>query len=895
MKRVVERHLVLAFWLTICVMAAVRFTVYHVTTATLDTSKRVEHTREVLFELHGGLSALQDAETGTRGFLITGKDNFLEPFNRAVIEEPKIFGRLHALLKDSGSQTLKLLDDAEQLATEKIAHANRTLNLYRTEGFPAAQALVSGGHGKAVMDEFRKKIAALESTENDYLAGNVETARRQRRNGNLAFIAVTLLDFAIIGAAFYFMRRYLRQRDVAEKELVAAAAFQKAILDGANSAIIASVPDGPITIFNQAAEQILGYRAEEVLGKAPPIWHDREEMASRAIELSVELGREVQPGYEVFVAKPTIGQPESREWTWITRTGQRKPVLLSVSAVRSIAGQLLGYCGIAIDISDRRRSEEALRSARDAAEMANKTKSQFLANMSHELRTPLNAIIGYSEMLAEDALSDGQTQTVDDLRKINRAGKQLLSLINDVLDLSKVEAGKMTLHLETFSVPLLVQEAVSMIRSMLNENGNRLSVNLDPSITDMRGDITKLRQVLLNLLSNASKFTRGGDIDLNVETRPGPGPSPASICFTIRDRGIGMTPEQVNNLFRPFTQADSSTSRKFGGTGLGLAISRHFVQLMGGDIVVRSSAGHGSTFEICLPIMARDVVTPERPASLANDSTEPASEFMPSVRHDSSNGAGNADGGTILVIDDDAAVQDLLRRMLEPDGYHVAIAASGDDALTKARELAPVAITLDVIMPGMDGWSVLNALKADSRTAEIPVIMLSILDDKERGYALGATSILNKPVDRTQLMRALEPFRGAPRRSILVVEDDDMTAELLIRTLNSDGWESRRATNGREGLAALQEQRPALVLLDLMMPLMDGFEFAAELRRNPAWRDIPVIVLTAKQLTDEDRQRLNGDVQRILQKTSLSHAEILREVRDTILARASRPANGSTN
>ncbi len=492
-------------------------------------------------------------------------------------------------------------------------------------------------------------------------------------------------------------------------------------------------------------------------------------------------------------------------------------------------------------------------------EVADRHKSEFLANMSHELRTPLNAIIGYSEMLQEDAADLGAEQLTDDLGKINAAGKHLLELINAVLDLSKIEAGKMELYLESFDVAELVRDITAVIQPLAGKNGNRLDLDCPGAIGSMHADLTKVRQALFNLLSNACKFTEGGTVSLTVAREPADGQE--WMVFGVQDTGIGMTPEQLAKLFEAFTQADAATTRRFGGTGLGLALSRRLCRMMGGDITVESESGRGSTFTIRLPARVAEAV--EETAAPA----EPAESAFPGV-------------GTVLVIDDEPAVRDLMQRFLAREGFRVVTAAGGEEGLRRARELRPDAITLDVMMPGMDGWAVLSALKADPDTAEIPVVMLTIVDDKNLGYALGASDYLTKPIDRERLVTVLKQHRRD--RPVLVVDDDAEVRQLLRRMLEPEGYTVTEADNGRTALGHLRDVAPGVILLDLMMPEMDGFEFVAEFRRHEAWRAIPIIVITAKDLTREDRERLNGYVQKILQKGAHGRDELLAEVRELV-------------
>jgi signal transduction histidine kinase/CheY-like chemotaxis protein len=393
------------------------------------------------------------------------------------------------------------------------------------------------------------------------------------------------------------------------------------------------------------------------------------------------------------------------------------------------------------------RANAELARAREAADMASEAKSAFLSTMSHELRTPLNAIIGYSEMLAEDAEAEAQPALAADLAKIRRAGKHLLSLINDLLDLSKIEAGRMALYLEGFDVAEMVGDVAASVQPLVTRNGNALQVACAAGVGTMRADLTKVRQILLNLTANASKFTERGHIGLAVSrsrTRTG-----EWLVFEVRDTGIGMTPAQLERLFQPFVQAEASTARTYGGTGLGLTIARRFCRLMGGTITVESEPGRGSCFRVRLPAEVEepeDGNTGERSTGMT---AEHAALLSPGA-------------STVLMIDDDPPMHDVMRRMLAREGYHLMGALSGPEGLAVARAIRPAVVLLDVMMPGQDGWQVLRALKAEPALANIPVVMLTALDERPLAFALGAADYVAKPVVREELVRALGAAAGRP-------------------------------------------------------------------------------------------------------------------------------------
>ncbi|MDX7951224.1 response regulator [Lichenihabitans sp. Uapishka_5] len=492
-------------------------------------------------------------------------------------------------------------------------------------------------------------------------------------------------------------------------------------------------------------------------------------------------------------------------------------------------------------------AKEEAEVAREAAEAANRAKSTFLANMSHELRTPLSAVIGYSEMMEEEVEELGETGLINDLRKINANAKHLLSLINDVLDLSKIEANRMDTFAEDVDVSHLLKEVAATVGSLMHQKNNTLVIEAAEAVGAMHTDVVKLRQCLFNLLSNAAKFTDGGRITLAV-ARSGEG-AQAEIEFRVSDTGIGMTAEQLGRLFQRFSQADETTTRKFGGTGLGLAITRAFSRLLGGDIAVTSVHGAGTTFTLRLPatMPERDMDGDQEDSGLPVRTQEDARQ-------------------TVLVIDDDAAQRDLMVKFLERQGFAVRTAANGPSGLEIARMVKPRAITLDVMMPHVDGWAVLTELKADPELAKIPVVMVTFTNDKGLSATLGAADHIDKPVAWDRLKTVMERFRDA-EGDVLVVDDDPDVRERVRTALERQGWSVIEASNGKEALEKVMHGPPRAVLLDLTMPVMDGFAFLHALREKPGCADLPVLVFSARDLSAADRARLR-EADGIVSKTA---------------------------
>lgn len=578
---------------------------------------------------------------------------------------------------------------------------------------------------------------------------------------------------------------------------------------------------------------------------------------------------------ELIGAKITLLMPRSgkggltgkmSEFTAKAKNGKEFPIDISVSEVVLDGKEL--YIGIIRDISDRKAAEkeiaqqqvdleflvaERTRQAK-VAEQANQMKSSFLANMSHELRTPLNAILGITEMLYEEAEEDGEEYLLEPLKRVNNAGSHLLNIINDILDLSKIEAGKVELHIEPCGVADFVRDIEMTVKPLAAQNDNQFQYEISDDLSEMKVDMTRLKQVIINLVGNACKFTNNGTVTLKVAARPIDGVD--CISFEVADTGIGMSKEQLSKLFQEFQQADSSTTKEFGGTGLGLAISKKLVELMKGGIEVSSKEGEGSCFSITIPLDMSD----EASESLHLRSMTPSLATK-------LNGYAIERGSKILVIEDDQDALDLITSQLQKEGYNVIQARSGLDGLCMIHQENPAAMTLDVDLPDISGWDILAAVKADPNSAHIPIILCTMMDKQQKGMLLGAVEHLTKPINKKKLAAILEDHIGeSGEGNVLVVEDNSSIRMTMRRNIEKEGYRVREAADGIQALQRIRERVPDLIFLDLMMPEMDGFELLEKLRTNRAWVDIPVIVATALDLSKEQRAELEKVTEYIFER-----------------------------
>ncbi|HVG24700.1 MAG TPA: response regulator [Thermoanaerobaculia bacterium] len=496
-----------------------------------------------------------------------------------------------------------------------------------------------------------------------------------------------------------------------------------------------------------------------------------------------------------------------------------------------------------------RQLETQARADNARIQEANHLKSQFLANMSHELRTPLNSIIGFSEILVERLDGKVEPKQLGFLRHIHTSGTHLLGIINDVLDLSKIEAGKMEIYPEFFAVAPVIESVCQVMRGMTRTQ-QKIVVDVPSELPQIETDLAKFKQVLFNLVANAVKFSPS-DKPIIVRARMNGG----TLDVSVIDEGIGVAPEHHQLIFEEFRQVDGTVRREFGGTGLGLALVKKFVELQGGRVTVDSSLGAGSTFSFTLPVRSRAAVVTRTPE------TKPLAP-------------------RVLVVEDDPNAYELIASALTSAGYLPLRARHGDEAIRIARDAHPVAVTLDLVLPGMDGWEVLRRLKSDEATRALPVVIISMMDNRDLGVALGADDYFVKPVDRARLLERLHAITAKNgRKRLLVIDDDESVHAILGEDLSPLGYAIENASSGEAGLRAAAERAPDVIILDLMMPGMSGFEVAGSLKDNPHTANIPILVLTSKEFSHADRALLHPKVSSFVQKGTSAREQLVREIR----------------
>ena len=697
-----------------------------------------------------------------------------------------------------------------------------------------------------------------------------------------AVVSVTALrDFVdqIIGYLLIFTDNTARkqieeERTKLDQRLRDQHFYTRSLIESNIDALMTTDPRGIITDVNKQTEALTGCTRDELIGAPFKNYFTDPRRAEAGIHRVLQEGKVTD--YEL---------------TARARNGTETVVSYNATTFHDRNRGLQGVFAAARDVTELKRFERTLQQKNAELEAANRMKSEFLANMSHELRTPLNAIIGFSEVLKDGLLGDMTDQQRGFIGDIFNSGKHLLLLINDILDLSKVEAGKMLLDLEALPIASLLKNSLSIVREKAAARGVRVSMEAG-ELGSMNADSRKLKQIVYNLLSNALKFSSdGGEVILRARVvsrgcvgklsgpwigRTFPLAESRQLEFleiSVSDSGIGISAEGLEKLFQPFSQIDSGLARKFEGTGLGLAMVKLLAELHGGAVAAESAVGEGSRFTVWLPLRAS--------ANVGEVNSEGALKRRT-----------NLPPGTpiALVVEHDLKSAELIRLQLETDGFGVLHASSAEAALAIANEHSLALITLEIMLPDMDGWELLTRLKKVPALASVPVVIISILADRNKGFALGAAAVLEKPIARQELIDGLTRLGLFPvslRRGlrVLVVDDDPAAVELIAVRLADLEVSVERAYGGREGIAAARRQQPDLIVLDLMMPDVNGFDVVEELRRHVETARIPIMVLTAMQLTTEERQQLNGYVINVLAKTELELENFRAEVRRAMSGR----------
>lgn len=843
-----RRKIYLGFALAVLTMAALTVVGYNALVNESRSAERVTLTHEVIRQIETLRSEMSEIEMGARGYFATGDEAFLAAYRSASRDLPLTLSRLGGLVADNPEQVARLsearalIDDQLVLLTEGIR--------YRAQEKQASLPLMR--RGKEIKDEFRVGLAGMQSEEERLLIARADQSKRDSQRTLLVLSLGLVGGLAMVIWLFRNVLRESAKREQIAHKLQRSGALHSAILQNTNLAVIAVGLDDRITVFNRAAELMLRYRADEVVGRyTPAIFHEPHEVAERATQLSQRLGQPVAVGMPVFTTLPLRGETDESEWTFIRKDGRRLPVRLSIVALRDAAGEAVGFVGVAADITERRRDMEALRRSKEEAEEATRVKSAFLATMSHEIRTPMNGVIGMTSLLLDTQLTDDQREFTEVIRV---SGETLLVVINDILDYSKIESGKMDFERQPFDLQEALESTIELLALRAQEKQLDLMYFIEPDVPHwIYGDLARLRQILVNLLSNAIKFTPWGEVFLYVKCTDGnteadvdserSNAQPLTIEFSVRDTGIGIPQDKIDRLFAPFTQVDSSVSRRFGGSGLGLVISRRLAEGMGGEMWVHSRVGEGSTFAFTLPTAPAPVLSP--PAELRLDALV---------------------GKRVLLVDDNATNLRILSLQVENWGMIPTAVHEPKEAIRLAtntpaagEERFSVVIT-DMHMPDVNGVDLAKTIHAT--VPELPIILLSSGSSRAEEIRANFSSVLTKPARQSTLHDAVvRAFHLVPKHAvvparisensfdhdlakryplrILLAEDNDINQKLALRVLKNFGYLADVAANGYEVLAAVKRQTYDLILMDVQMPDMDGLEATRQIVRmlpNPEKR-----------------------------------------------------------
>jgi PAS domain S-box-containing protein len=821
----------------------------------IEASEWVSHTHEVRAELEATLSAVAEAQAATDGYVITGQEVFLKPYQVAGPALRAHLDQLKSLTSDNSYQQ-RHLAVLEGAVAEKLDTLQQKIDLRKQKGFEAAQGRVATGIGAKQMNRVRVIISEMKQEEEDLLKRRTLDFQSSTRKTTLTFLCVIFLEFLLLGLVYYVLLRDITARRRAEQLLQESEERHRKLFD--NNPHPTWVFDRETLRFlavNAAAVRKYGYSSDDFL------------------KMTI---KDIRPPEDVPALLDSVGRTRDGNESigiWQHRRKDGTNIDVEITSYALSFADRTAEVVVAVDVTQRKRDEaekrkfiDKLAASNQELELRNREvergtrlKSKFLASMSHELRTPLNAIVGFSDLLADETpgeLNDKQKRFVN---HIKQGSAHLLQLINDILDLSKIEAGQLELRCEDFQLQDALPEVLSTIRplAMIKNIQVQHKLTMDLSV---HADRVRFKQVLYNLLSNAVKFTpKDGRIDIDWVERGN------EVCISVADTGIGIRAEDQAVVFEEFRQVEGNTDTANEGTGLGLAITKRLVEQQGGKISLESEPGKGSRFTFTLPIGSRT-----------------SSESLPVNRPASPNVVAAGGGGKplILVVDDEVPARELIASYLESE-YRIVMAESGAEVVQKARQLRPDAITLDVLMPGGNGFETLVALQKTPETANIPIIIVSIVDQKQVGFALGAADYLVKPIRKPVLLETIRkhvPLQTDDDAAILLVDDDPKTLELLEETLRSAGYETQSVQSGARALEVLSSKLVSAVLLDLLMPGMDGFEVIRHVREQATLKELPILVMTAKTLAQEEIALLSRETQALFQKNGSWRQQLLVEV-----------------
>jgi PAS domain S-box-containing protein len=979
-----KRLIQIGFLAAAAIMLLVGGESYRDTLRVAEAAAARKHSFEVRGLLSDTAARLVDAETGQRGFLLTGDDSYLTPYHSAIKNVDRLLIELHNSTADNPNQQ-KRLPDLEQLIDKKLAELQRTIDLRKQDGLAAANAVVLSGEGKRWMDQIRSILADMQNEENRVMALRAAEMTGALNRSSRIVIAGNLLSASILAVIFVLLFRALTQRKRAQEELQKSEKWLSTTLGSIGDAVIATDMNGAVSFMNPIAESLTGWTLEDARGRsmdlvfdivnketrrpvenpvkkvfregkvvgladhtillsksgkefdiedsAAPITTDtgatfgvvlvfRDITDKKLAELETSRQRDLQqlilatitdgvvvadtngkfllfnaaaerfvgigainatpdqwsdqygsflpdgvtlyPPSELPLVRAMRGENVDAAELFIRNANVPDGRLLSITGrpLRGDDGALKGGVVVLHDITLQKRAQEALVQAKEEAERTGQFKDQFLSTMSHELRTPLNAVLGFSDLLADERYGPLNEKQRRYLNHIHTGGKHLLSLISDILDLSKIEAGRMELALESLTVDSAFAEVLSVMQPLADKKSHVLSARAEPGLA-LRADATRFKQVLMNLLGNAVKFTpNGGRIELAARLTNG------KVRVEVRDNGPGIPPDEQKRIFEAFYRLRES-GKKNEGTGLGLAITQRLVELHGGQLGLDSELGQGSCFYFSLP------ATPSHRESLARKMETASKSSVPT---------------RVLVIEDDLVTAQLIQNQLASAGYQVTLCEEPQNALEIAAQLQPSAITLDIVMKPKNGWQVLTQLKRDPRTTDIPLIVVSIVDQPSMGTLLGADEYLVKPVDKSTLLNAIarhaSPRPAAkPGQPILIVEDDTPTREFIAEMLTAQGYSVATAADGAEARAQVVASLPQLVILDMMLPKVSGFELLGEWRSSVRTAALPVFVLTSKDLSQEEQHYLRTHAEVLFRKQEPWHEGLIKQLERVVAPR----------